>query len=394
MRHQHYGSEIFGRVAAFAVLALLFIALNARAQTFAVLHSFTGGSADGQFPYDGLVRDKKGNLYGTTYQGGSANSFGTVFKLDQNNVESILYAFKAGADGAYPYGGLIRDKVGNLYGTTAYGGKGARGTIFQLTGRGHEVVLYSFQSASGDGIVPLAGLVADIAGNLYGTTSQGGPKNGGTAFKLRRKMLKEVVLHNFVGGTDGLVPYFGTLLRDASGALYGTTLLGGSSNGGTVFKLDRNNVETILHAFTGGAGDGANPEGGLLRGRAGNLYGTTFAGGTFNSGTVFKIDSTGKESLLYSFGAVHGDGSGPQAAVLQDAKGNLYGTTQSGGSYNYGTVFKLDSAGHETVLHSFNPASEGIEPSGPLVSDGKGHFYGTTVYGGTSGFGTVFKLTP
>jgi uncharacterized repeat protein (TIGR03803 family) len=386
-----------------AAMGMMLIALvwttmatgNAHAQTYAVLHAFTVGT-DGQYPYDGLVMDAKGNLYGTTFQGGGVNSSGTIFKVNKAGKETILYSFGGVSDGAYPVGGLLRDSKANLYGTTsAGGGTNSYGTIFQLTGRLHEVVLYSFNN-SANGLVPFAGLVADIAGNLYGTTYTGGSSSLGTVYKLRRKSLKEVVLHNFNGGTDGEFPWYGPLVRDSAGNMYGTTVYGGNGacgNGcGVVFKLDIHFVETILYNFGGGS-DGENPFGGVIRDAAGNLYGTTHLGGAFGGGTVYKLDTTGKETILYSF-AGGADGVEPYAGLIRDTRGNLYGTTQYGGTFNGGTMFKVDTTGKETVLHSFNPSTEGAYPTAPLALDAKGNLYGTTLYGGPSNDGVVFKLKP
>jgi uncharacterized repeat protein (TIGR03803 family) len=304
-----------------------------------VLHSFTG-STDGKWPKTGLVRDTAGNLYGTTGGGGTSGN-GSVFKLDTTGKETVLYSFTGSPDGSSP-GNLIRDANGNLYGTTVLGGASCNcGTVFKVDATGKETVLYVFTSGNGntDGRNPGAGLVRDGAGNLYGTTVNGGRSGKGTVFKVDTTG-KETVLHSFAGtGGDGANPY-ASLVRDAAGNLYGTTFLGGTScNCGTIFKVDATGKETVVHSFTGL--DGEYPLAGLVRDSAGNLYGTTTGGGTSGYGVVFKLNETGTETVLHSFTGGTTDGNSPYAGLVRDAAGNLYGTTHSGGASNYGTVFKL-----------------------------------------------------
>src|SRR5271157_830687 len=215
----------------------------------------------------------------------------------------------------------------------------------------------------------------------------------------------ESVLHSFPGSPDGANPYAG-LVRDAQGNLYGTTVNGGAQAKGTVFKVDATGNETVLYSFTGAGGDGASPTGLLVRDAQGNLYGTTVFGGASGKGTVFKVDATGNETVLYSVTGAGGDGANPEAGVVQDAQGNLYGTTAYGGAgncsngsfYGCGAVFKVDTTGNETVLYSFTgTGGDGAEPAG-LVRDGQGNLYGTTSAGGDlacrapAGCGTVFKV--
>jgi uncharacterized repeat protein (TIGR03803 family) len=221
---------------------------------------------------------------------------------------TLLYTFTGGADGGDPIGGLIMDAQGNLYGTTAEGGNLAClqgcGTVFKLDTRGNETVLYSFIGTGGDGYFPSATLVQDVQGNLYGTTQVGGAYGYGTVFKVNPSG-SETVLYSFSGAGDGGDPNFAGLVTDNQGNLYGTTYFGGTYGYGTVFKLDSTDVETVLSSFTGVGGDGAGPSGGLVRDAQGNLYGTTESGGanggTFGYGTVFKVDTTGKETVLHSF---------------------------------------------------------------------------------------------
>jgi uncharacterized repeat protein (TIGR03803 family) len=358
---------------------------SAEPQTFKVLYKFKGGS-DGGHPFAALIRDAAGNLYGTTRYGG-AHGFGTVFKLSNAGKETVLYSFARHGDGAYPMADLVRDANGNLYGTTNEGGASGNGILFELDKTGKETVLHSFCSETGctDGANPQAGLVRDASGNLYGTTSNSGPGYG-TVFMLDTSG-NETVLYDFGGNSDGANPV-ADLVRDAAGNLYGTTYYG---NSGTVFEVDKDGNHTVLYGFSGGA-DGGNPAAGLVRDASGNLYGTTRYGGQYDSGTVFELASADRETVLHSFGS-QGDGAYSVGGLVRDAAGNLYGTTGWGGAYGYGTVFKLSKAGKETVLHSF-AGSDGKFPYAALVRDAKGNLYGTTYAGGASGRGTVFKLTP
>ena len=385
------------RKATFSLISLLAVlplpSLRLEAQTFTVLYTFTGG-VDGAFPQAGLVRVKAGNLYGTTVQGGSSpNCFlgcGVVFKLNASGSETVLHSFTDSPDGAGPASVLLRDKAGNLYGTTNSGGSAfGPGTVFKVEASGGETVLYSFAGPP-DGANPVhTGLVRDKTGNLYGTTGNGGFLDNGTVFKVDSSG-NETVLHRFTdSGTDGSHPVAG-LVMDKAGNLYGTTRDGGSIGAGTVFKVDASGNETVLHSFTGL--DGSSPFAALVRDRAGNLYGTTFQGGAFGAGTVFKVDASGNETVLHSFTG-SADGSTPFAPLVRDKEGNLYGTTASGGSFRNGTVFKVDASGNETVLHSFT-GLDGSSPLGGLARDKADNLYGTTISGDSSRFGTVFKLTP
>jgi uncharacterized repeat protein (TIGR03803 family) len=373
-------------VAAACVITLL-AAQSAQAQTYSVLYSFKG-SPDGGTPFAGVILDTKGNLYGTTYAGG-ASSDGTVFEVSKTGKETALYSFDY-TDGTNPTGGLIRDAEGNLYGTTYGGGASGGGTVFELSKTGKETVLYSFKGGT-DGVNPFAGVIMDANGNLYGTIYYGGAHSAGTIFEVS-KTRKETVLYSF-GGVDGKNPMAG-VIRDARGNLYGTTLYGGTGcNGlgcGVVFKLSKTGKETVLYAFTGGT-DGSEPEGGLIQDAKGNLYGTTSIGGASGWGTVFQVTKTGTETVLYSFmGGT--DGSHPTAGVIQDKAGNFYGTTYY--AHGPGTVFELSKAGNKTVLYSFTGGTDGGYPQAGVIRDSKGNLYGTTAFDGSSQVGVVYKLTP
>ena len=317
----------------------------------------------------------------------------------QARTESVIYAFCLLTncdDGGQPLSNVIMDAQGNMYGTTAYDGANGHGTVFKLDPRGTLTVLYAFCSVGtecSDGSLPESGLVRDSAGNLYGTTNGGGAYKGGTVFKLSSDGTL-TTLHSFANsGEDGYAPTAG-LLRDSGGNLYGTTYLGGKYGAGTVYRVTPAGKENIMHSF------GATPTDGTLPGNVvpvmdqlGNLYGTTLGGGANDFGTVFEITAGGGESVLYSFGATKTDAVKPYAGLTIDSKGNLYGTATSGGKYNQGTVFRVSHSGAETIMHSFkNHATDGYDCQAPLVRDGSGNLYGVMFKGGQYGFGTVFEI--
>ena len=382
-------------------LAFAAVCLPVHAQTLTTLYSFTGG-ADGTQP-NGLVRDSAGNLYGTARYAGDLNcsgkqGCGTAFKLNQTGTLTVLHTFVGGADGALPEGTLVLDAAGDLFGTTVYGGNiycgnsGGCGTVFKLNAAGKKTILYAFPNSL-QASLPGGGVIEDANGNLYGTTAWGGGascSNCGTVFELRATGGTFTILHAFTGGTDGQLPYAG-LLRDAAGNLFGTTYLGGAFNGGTAFKLNSVGKETLLHSF-GSSPDGIDPIAGLVANGA-DLYGCTPNGGVYSVGAVYKLDKSGNETLLHSFGAPT-DGVQPQGSLIHDASGNLYGTTYSGGAFGYGTVFKIDATGNETILYSFGGGADGLGPYSGVILDAAGNLYGTTLSGGAFGSGTIFKIAP
>lgn len=311
------------------------------------IFGFSGTNGSG--PAGGLVADSTGALYGTTYNGGK-HGYGTVFKLTLVSgvwKESVLYSFKSGTgDGANPRCDLLRvPSSGTLYGTTQYGGGPGQGvgSVFSLTDSGgvwSEHVLYVF--GGGDGAEqPLSGVHRDSAGALYGTAFYGGPYNAGVVYKLVRSgnTWNRTTLHFFGATGDGSYP-IGPVIEDANGVLYGTTSSGGAHiGGGTVFKLAPDGTETVLWSFD--FSDGDSPEGGLHMDSAGALYGTT-DGFTAGGGTVFKLSQSGgiwSETVLHSFAG--SDGANPMAGVIEDSAGNLYGTTSAGGAYGFGTAFEI-----------------------------------------------------
>jgi uncharacterized repeat protein (TIGR03803 family) len=332
----------------------------------------------------------------------------------------VLLTFN-GANGALPEAKLIRDGAGNLYGTTSEGGTGVCsnygcGTAFKLDKTGQQVWLHSFNTKNGR--TPAAGLLRDTSGNLYGTTVEGGDTTCfslgcGTIFKLNPTGT-EKLLYSFTGTPDGWFPQ-APLVEDPEGNFYSTTDLGGSAGGyGAVVKLDSTGGETILHSFAGppgGGGDGAYSYEGVIRDATGNLYGVTFEGGAYCCGSVYRIDTTGAETLLYSFTG-GSDGSGPDSALLLDGAGNLYGTAGYGGNLSCGggsgcgVIFELspsvDGGWVETTLYTFCSlpgCADGQNPGGSLAQDSAGNLYGVTHFGGGSnkcvgGCGAVFRLSP
>ncbi|MFZ0286259.1 MAG: choice-of-anchor tandem repeat GloVer-containing protein [Terriglobales bacterium] len=378
-------------------LAIVLACPLAQAQTFTVLYTFTD-ETEGWQPDAAPILDTAGNLYGTTQYGGTEGGFGTVFELDTTGHERVLYSFAGEPDGEDPVTGLVGDHSGNLYGTTLYGGTaGGFGTVFKLGHTGKLTLLHSFGSDP-DGADPRGSLIGDPQGNGYGTTQYGGAAGGYGAVFEQSANGQFTVLYSFSGTPDGENPE-ASLIRDSAGNLYGTTVYGGTAGGyGTVFKLDKDGKLTLLHSFAG-TPDGENPYAGLAADSAGNGYGTTKYGGTAGGfGTVFKIDRTGKFSLVHSFAGTP-DGENPLAGLVVDPAGNIYGTTYYGGTYGYGTVFEIDTTGKLTVLHNFDASPDGANPLGGLTRDAAGNLYGTTSDGGdlSCGFfgcGVVFEVAP
>jgi len=416
--HPNRGEFTWATGVALAFAAGLWIAAvsapSARAQSVkeSVVYSFTGG-ANGAYPDWGVITDGAGDVYGTTGEGGDTSceapyGCGEVFKVTKTGVETVLYAFTGEADGRYPDGTpLVRDAAGNFYGTTYEGGNfscgvgDGCGVVFKLDPSGNETVLYSFVGGNSDGQYPLAGLTRDPEGNLYGTTIAGGGGHSGSCspgcgviFKVDSTG-KETVLYAFTGGADGGSP-FAALIHDKQGNLYGTTLGGGASGDGAVFKLDSSGNESVLYSFQGGS-DGESPFSPLVEDAQGNLYGTTSGGGPSSMGTVFKVDTSEHETVLYSFTGGT-DGGYPLGGLVLDGKGNVYGATEHGGNApgfsGAGVVFRVDTAGKETVLYTFTGGADGGNPAyGSLLLDPKGILGGTTSVGGAAGYGTVFKIT-
>jgi len=385
---------------------VLFATQAAWAQNYQVLFKFTG-HANGGGPAGNLLRDAQGNLYGTTYWGGT-HFHGVIFKIDTNGRETVLHSFHT-REGIDANGGLVRDQAGNLYGTAFFGGSRqcdlGCGTLFKLSPTGKFSVLHVFTGGA-DGNNPAAGLIRDAAGNLFGTTYRGGggpcdvqgTPGCGVIFKLNPSTGKYTVLYSFTGGSDGSNP-LADLIQDVAGNLYGTTTYNGAPGCdtfgcGTVFELDTHGGHTVLYSFTGKA-DGGNPAAGVLRDAVGNLYGTTYLGGDLSCsplhgcGTVFELTLAHQLIVLHAFTGL-GDGALPENDLVQDQTGALYSMTLAGGVNGGGILFKLNNKSKERILHNY---ASGWSFSG-LVPDGQGYFYGTTYNTGLHGNGTVFRVAP
>jgi len=381
-----------------------FAGAYAKPYTEQVLSSFNG--ADGEYPMGGLVRDKAGNLFGTTSIGG-ANGIGTVFELTHSGTLHTLWTFTGGSDGSYPYAAPIL-VGGNLYGTAGFGGNNGSGAVYALDIKtGKLKTLHSFDG--GDGAMPWAPLIRDSSGNLYGTTYNGGSGGGyGVVFELSAAGAYSV-LYNFTGlNGDGEHPIAG-LYRDSAGNLYGTTVYGGNTNcrdcggGGTVFRLAPSGEETVLFKFPNATGP-SQPWAPVTMDGSGNLYGATYDGGDgcggSGCGNLFEITNAGNYVSLFEFPTDGLQGSNPEAGMIY-RKGNLFGTT-NGNAADEGTVFEFDVAKTKMhVLYAFPPigGGDGARPgTGTIVRDKSGNLYGTTTYGGTGNCsgscGTVYEVSP
>lgn len=389
-----------------AMLPLVALAApSANGATETVLYSFQFNEVDGYQPYSSLT-NFQGKLYGTTLYGGAygytgyvCGNFGcgTIFSIDPTTgAESVAYSFNYadGTSSSGPVAGLTKVK-GSLYGGGG-GGVYGEGTVFSFKPKtGKETDLHSF-GANGDGNGVWDNLV-EVNGTLYGTTLGGGAYNGGTLFSFDPMTGAETVLYSFQpNGIDGYWPY--SALTYLNGKLYGTTSQGGPYNCGTVFSFDpTTGAETVLYSFGVNRSDGFYPYSGLTYyKKTAKLYGTTQQGGTYGGGEVFSIDpTTGTESAVHAFGATNsGDGSWPHSGLVA-IKGNLYGTTQQGGTYGAGTVYSLNpKTGAESVVYAFqNNGADGVYPQADLINL-NGTLYGTTPTGGAYGDGTVFSIVP
>jgi uncharacterized repeat protein (TIGR03803 family) len=404
---QYDGYKTIGRRGRNRLLALIVLLSSfpivqlAQAQTLTVLHDFSyPTSFDGEFPYGNLIEDSSGNLYGSTYWGGDYNfgsGFGTLFTVNPSTGYVQMYEFTGTSggnfvDGANPVAGLVAGKSTMLYGTAYDGGASGNGIVysFNLDGK-EETVLYNFNGGK-DGAYPSGGLTVDANGTLYGTTAEGGRFGLGTIFSLTASG-KKSVLHSFAGGaSDGQYPLYTNLVMDTAGNLYGLTEEGGTAGVGTLYEVSENGTFTLLHSFAGGTQDGCHPLGTPFIDKNGNVYGTTFGCGSSSLGTVWRVAKDGTETLLHNFAGGKKDGAEPFSGVVADTAGNLYGNTEIGGAKNEGTVYTINAKGKFSLLHSF-ASSDGAFPVGGMVRDPKGNLYGTAFYGGEFFYGTVWELT-
>jgi uncharacterized repeat protein (TIGR03803 family) len=409
-------NNLFTRLFPSAACTFLILCAGlAAAQTTTILHQFqVNNSKDGAQSYAGLLAGPHGELYGNSWNGG--NNWGIVFELIPPTSSggawryNILYSFGALPDGANPRGTLTRDHNGNLYGSTQVGGTFGCGTVFELSppatagGAWTESVLYSFDCINNsDGAGPLAGVVFDNLGNLYGTTEGGGVHGLGAVFKLTPPSTAggawtETLLHSFQGSHDGDEPFYG-LTFAGHGTFYGFTSYGGSSGKGTFYQITASGKETVLYAFHDGP-DGGVPSGAPILDASGNVYGTANVGGATGNGVVFQmtppavVGQPWTETVLHSFSVT--DGFSP-SGVTFGPSGVLYGTSWGGGTTGTGVVFELTpptSGGSwtETVLHDFNGSDGQSVWAAPTLFGGT--LYGVTHLGGTKNAGTVFAVTP
>src|SRR5579875_3796713 len=411
-------SASYSRVALYLAIvgAAFCLTLPAQAQTFTVLHNFTGG-ADGGNPYAGLTMDGGGNLYGTASVGGAGGG-GTAFELSHRGsgwVLSVLRSFQGGGDGGLPEARIVFGPDGTLYGTTIGGGAYGYGTVYKLQPRSNacptifcewtETVLHSFSGYPDDGASPSRDdVVFDSSGNIYGATYNGGNSGYtcandspcGTVYELTHSSQgwSESVLYNFEGNDDGAFP--NGVRFGSTGNLVGTTSFRGSGEWGTVFSLAPDGHGgwslTPLYSFTG-QNDGASPEAGVIPDGAGGFLGTTSFGGSGNGGTVWQLSPSGGTWLLNTLTSFTYSGMigltppGTASVLTMDNAGNLYGTTVLDGAYSQGSVFKLthsDSGWTYTTLHDFTGGSDGANPWGQLVLDANGNIYGTASAGGST----------
>jgi uncharacterized repeat protein (TIGR03803 family) len=407
-------SRFLVRVDCLMAIALL-LPHAGQAATYRTLYNFTGSSGDGEQPEQAPVEDAAGALYGTVSAGGQYG-FGGIYKLTPVTKNGpwaggMIYSFNHdGVSGVYPKAGLLQGAGGVLYGTTYTGGANDQGTAFAFDpSSGTMSVLFDFSAAGGVGSLPLAGLVLDTSGVLYGTTESGGADNAGVVFQLVNTggaRWTENVLHSFsTDGVDGTLPQTGPLAMDAKGNLYGTTYSGGANNGGVAYEISPPKqgttlwTETILHDF-GGAGDGATLEGGLVFGKMGVLYGATDGGGAGDGqGTIFSLSpptmgqKAWTETVLYTFQQGGPLGSYPRAGVTWNKAGAVFALTNAGGTNGLGTVFRLAKDGTASELHEFS-AAHGNKVFGYLTEGKGGTYFGVTYDGGTGGYGVVFSIKP
>jgi uncharacterized repeat protein (TIGR03803 family) len=360
---------------------------TAQTPTFQIntLHSFLAPPPSS--PQAVLVQASDGNFYGTTFDGGPTDN-GTAFRLTPSGVLTVLHMFVSGGGAPItPIGSLIQASDGNFYGAAYNGGSVNLGAILRMASDGTVTVLHSFAGGSSDGTRCQGGVIQASDGNFYGTTVSGGASGGGTIFRITPSGTASV-LHSFTTSSEG---GFSTsaVVQGSDGNLYGTTRSGGPAGGGTAFRITTGGVFTVLHAFASST-EGANPGGALVQGSDGNFYGTLVNGGSGSNGTVFRMTPSGSVTVLHAF--TGSDGSGPSAGLTLGSDGNFYGTTTFGGASNVGAAFRITPSGTYTLLHSFTGA-DGAEPEYALVQSSSGTLFGTTVVGGANDAGSAFELT-
>jgi uncharacterized repeat protein (TIGR03803 family) len=383
-------------------LSLLIISATqpAHAQTYSVLYNFTDKGSAGGDPYGGPILDQQGNLYGTTYLGGSYGS-GSIYELSPSGSSwtyQTLYSLKGVTDGAGPgYGSVAFGPDHMLYATTEGGGYfGTAVAICDCPQK--EYVVHRFGNGT-DGGEPMNGVVFAPSGNFYGTTLVGGNNGNGAVFEIKSSgnTWIETSIYKFAGGADAINPV-ATVSIDAHGNLYGTAPAGGAYSNGAVYELSHSATgwnETVLYSFQG-LSDGANPVGGVIVDPSGNLYGTTFDGGDNGGGVVYELSPNGAGwnfTVIYS---LTGGYSGPYNKLTRDLNGNLYGTTTTSGASSLGTVFKLSPANGSwtfTDLYDFPGGNDGGFPYGALAVDANGNIFGTATIWGSDNQCVLFEIT-
>ncbi|HSY77910.1 MAG TPA: choice-of-anchor tandem repeat GloVer-containing protein, partial [Bacteroidia bacterium] len=388
-----YGMTYYGGLLSNGVI----FKCSTNGSTFDTIHSFSVLSYDGYNPYGSPIIGKDGMLYGMTYSGGP-NGQGTIFKCDTINGTAYDTVHTFGIlnnDNGYPYGDLIQAKNGTLYGLTYSGGLNNRGLIFKCSTNGLVYdTLHSFNVVSGDGSNPYGRLIFGADSSLYGMTEGGGLYSNGSIFKCDTTGKVYDTLYSFNStGTTGQYPY-GSLLIAKDGNLYGMTEQGGSLNNGIIFSFNlTSGKENVVYSF-GVNILGNSPYGKVIQGKDGNFYGMTSAGGQNGKGTIFKYTpSTGAMVVLHAFNGGTNDGVSPYGSLVMAHDGTFYGMTYKGGSYGYGTLFKCTPGGIFTLLHSFSYGSnDGGFPRNSLIFGKDGDLYGMSMYGGANGsVGALFK---
>jgi uncharacterized repeat protein (TIGR03803 family) len=388
-RHQNRAAGI---PAVVVLLASVLAGSGARAQVFSTvfstLHTFS--ERDGSSPNAALVQASDGTVYGTTQLGG-AYGLGTVFRMTENGALTTLHAL-TGPEGADVFAPLLLGQDGQLYGTTTLGGPGAlegKGSVFRISAFGSYAAMHLFSGS--DGASPESGLTQGKDGLFYGTTTSGGEGGKGTVFVITPQGEFHTV-HAF-SGSDGDMP-LGELVVGRDSWFYGTTVSGGPDNGGTVFRVSLYGEFTMLHSFGFNPAEGNSPRGRLALGADGDFYGTTEFGGAYGYGAIFRLSPDGTFTSLHSFTSC--EGTNPLAGLILANDGKFYGTTSSGGAFNNGSVFAVtgagDRAGYLSVLHAFTGGADGGMPVSALLQARDGRLYGTTALGGAGSVGTVFLM--
>jgi uncharacterized repeat protein (TIGR03803 family) len=358
--------------------------INTNGNNFSIIKGFADW---GIYPNGSLFKNDDGNFYGMTSRGGTNNT-GTIFKMAPSGEMTMLKQLHSTIDGGYPNGSLIKGADGYLYGLTSSGGTNTYGTIFKISASGSYSVIKNLSYA--EGANPNGSLTLASDGNFYGITNKGGSNGVGVIFKLTPGGIYSVI-HTMNSTTEGANSY-SSLTEGKDGNLYGVAYYGGSNSKGTIFKVSTGGILTVLRHLNGSA-DGANPRGDLIQAKDGNFYGTCYGGGQLSNGTIFKISANGNSYTVIKSFASGTDGGYPYGGLMQDSDGNFYGITRSGGSKSGGTIYKLTTAGVYTVLRHLDYYAEANSSSSVPVKGSDGSLYAMAEGGGSFNFGSIFKIT-